>query len=52
MVDCCGISWLRCVIFDLQYVYITILVCTMFASGHGQHMACYRLSYGHVSWLT
>ena len=33
--------------FDLQYGYITILVCNMFSSEHGQHIACYRLSLGH-----
>ena len=44
MVDCCVISWLRGVMFALQYGYITILVCNVFSSEHGQHMACYRLS--------
>ena len=44
MVDCCGFSWLRGVMFDLQYEYITILVCNVFAGEHGQHMTCYRLS--------
>ena len=44
MVDCCGISWLIGVMFDLQYGYITILVCNVFVSEHDQHMACYRLS--------
>ena len=30
--------------FDLQYGNPTILVCNVFASEHGQHMACGRLS--------
>ena len=44
MVDCCVISWLRGVMFDLQYGHITILVCNVFSSEHGQHMVYYRLS--------
>ena len=50
MVDCCGISWLRGVMFDLQYGYITILVCNCFlvnmastwhVIGYPKGMACH-----------
>ena len=44
MIDCSGISRLRGVMFDLQYGNTTILICSVFASGHGQHMACCMLS--------
>ena len=38
--------------FDLQYGYITIFVCNVFASEHGQHMTCYRLSNRMTDWTT